>query len=402
MNVLSYAAPSEPSSLRLAVVIESFNPAAGGNERSTAQIMQELVGRGHAVTLITGYCARKDEPTGVTVRAMSWKKSSSVLRLERFARFAQRTLADGMFDASLSMTMAVAADVVQPRGGTIRETLLRNIAMRQPGWPQARKRLELMFDAKQNALLRHERQTLANPRVHRIAAVSEYVARQLRQHYRFPADHIVIIPNAAVMPKISDAQRAQWRADLREQFQIGPGTTLFLLAAQNPSLKGYPTLLAALADPTLAQSDVAVLLVGGFDYAQHQAAAQAGVRERVRIVGQSRQMPALYAAADVTVLPTWYDPSSKVVLESLMMGTPAISTAYNGASDHLAPVGHSARGLVVQDPGDAAELAGAMLRLTDPALRQACRQACAGLAEQLSMARHVDALEVVLREAAAR
>ncbi|NJN37038.1 MAG: glycosyltransferase family 4 protein [Nitrospiraceae bacterium] len=138
----------------------------------------------------------------------------------------------------------------------------------------------------------------------------------------------------------------------------------------------------------------------------------------LRFVGPTKQMPALFCAADVTVLPTWYDPSSKVILESLMMGTPALSTAYNGASDHLnahapaepgfskgtsgaARTNHT-RGLVVQDPGNADELAAAMLQLCDPNFRAACSAACLGLAEQLSMTRHVAALETVLTESAQR
>ena len=34
----------------------------------------------------------------------------------------------------------------------------------------------------------------------------------------------------------------------------------------------------------------------------------------MRLIGPTRQMAELYCAADVTVLPTYYDPSSKVVI----------------------------------------------------------------------------------------
>jgi UDP-glucose:(heptosyl)LPS alpha-1,3-glucosyltransferase len=113
-------------------------------------------------------------------------------------------------------------------------------------------------------------------------------------------------------------------------------------------------------------------------------------------------MPSLYAAADVTVLPSFYDPSSKVILESLMMGTPAISTTYNGASDHLTPPDGSPRGLVIDDPADPRKLADVMIRLADADFRGACAEACTGLADQLSMKRHVDQLEQVLYESVPR
>jgi len=102
----------------------------------------------------------------------------------------------------------------------------------------------------------------------------------------------------------------------------------------------------------------------------------------------------------VTVLPSWYDPSSKVILESLMMGTPAISTVFNGASDHLDPPGGPQRGCVIDDPGDAVQLGDAMTKLADADFQRRCAVSCAGMADQLSMRRHVDALEKVLLETA--
>ena len=111
-------------------------------------------------------------------------------------------------------------------------------------------------------------------------------------------------------------------------------------------------------------------------------------------------MSQLYCAADVTVHPTYYDPSSKVVIESLMVGTPAISTRYDGSSD-LIEDQHGTRGRVVPEPDDVEGLAQAMQDLADPKERKACRMAIDGQTRGLSMKEHVDRLEEVLREAAA-
>ena len=297
------------------------------------------------------------------------------------------------------MTMAVPASVLQPRGGTVRETLERNVAMRGGGWPGTKKRIELALNSKQQLLLRLERRTLADPRVQRVAALSRYVVRQLEEHYRYPAERTVVIPNAAVMPPVDDETRATWRRSIRRSFGVADGEVAYLFAAQNPGLKGYPTLLNALATVRERGVPAVLLLAGRFAYKEHKKAADAGLRGHVRFVDQTSHMQELYAAADVTVLPTWYDPSSKVVLESLMMRVPAISTAYNGASDHLLPEDAPPRGEVIADPGSDAQLADAMIRLADAERRAACAAACEGLDEALSMRRHVDALERVLAEA---
>ncbi|MEM7576573.1 MAG: glycosyltransferase family 4 protein [Planctomycetota bacterium] len=394
------------SPMRIAVVIERYNPQAGGAEKSTAQIVEQLVQRGHAVTLIAGACKPDHDPPGVEVRCLAYRKSSSPIRLWRFARWAKRELLLLQADASLSITMAVPASVVQPRGGTIRETLERNIALRTPGWKQRKKRIEIALDPKQRLLLRLEKRTLNDPAVHAVACVSRYVAQQLHQHYAFPADRCVVIPNASVMPAMPSKQRLQRRDEIRHVFGIAEDATVFVFAAQNPKLKGIDTLLPALrsiVDRGKVRNPV-LLLAGAYDFGVQQRVAELGLRDGVRLLGQTSDMAGLFAAGDITVLPSWYDPSSKVVLESLMMGVPAITTAFNGAGDHLGPSDHDpntpVRGRVIADPRDAAALAAAMADLADPTEHARCVTNCAGLADQLSMARHVDALEALLREAA--
>ena len=44
-------------------------------------------------------------------------------------------------------------------------------------------------------------------------------------------------------------------------------------------------------------------------------------------------MPHVYAAADVFLLPTLYDPFANVTLEALAAGLPVITSAQNGASE---------------------------------------------------------------------
>ena len=409
--------------MKIAIVIESFDPHAGGLERSTAQIAEELAGRGHEVTLLAGGCRDVDCLPGVKIMAMAKRKRASALRLWLFVRWVKAKLAAGGggdedavgaddsgvsggagFDVSLSMTTAVPAAVLQPRGGTVRETLERNIAMRPTLLAQLTKRVSVWLNPKQQLLLYYERQTFADAGLAKIAAVSGYVTRQLQTHYELPTEKVELIPNAAVMPKVGPKQRAEWRERIRSSFDIADDVTVFLFAAINPRLKGFEPLMKATALLKERGVPAVVLLAGDFWHGQNRYAASLGVRDRVRFVRHTKQIQSLYAAADVTVHPTFYDPASKVVIESLMMGVPAISTAYNGASDLILPdgeAGENVRGRVIPDPADAVALADAMEALTDPVERKKCSKAAKGLDGQLSMQAHVDRLEGVLRDAAA-
>lgn len=402
MNADSTGAEPKVAPLRIAVVIERFNPQAGGNERSTSEIAQRLAERGHAVTVICSTGDASAVPSGVELVSHGRGKPRTSLQLRGFRKWALHRLEEGGYEVSMSVTMAVPATVLQPRGGTVRETLERNIAMRKPGFAQARKRLMLKLNPKQQTLLALEKKTLADPAVQAVAAVSGYVARQLEQHYGLSDEQVVVIPNGAACPDMSDEQKANARRDIRKAMHIPAEATLFVFAAQNPRLKGFGPLIGALRRLKDKGHHAVVLLAGQYRYTHQSWVAEMGVREQVRMIGPTREMPTLYAAADVTVLPTFYDPASKVVLESLMLGTPAISSGYNGASDFIAPEGGPLRGRVVADPADEARLAEAMAEMCDPAARAACIAAMGGVAEQVSMQTHVDRLERLLDRVALR
>lgn len=386
--------------MRIALIIEHFHPDAGGNERSVAQIATGLVDRGHEVTILAGACRDVTVLPGVTIKRFRGRKSASVQRLLVFSRWARQMLATEAFDVSLSVTVAARGDVFQPRSGTVRETLDRNIAMRHSAASRATKRLLLKLNAKQQALLAMERRLLADPNVRRIVAVSRYVADQFRRHYGLADDRMVVIPNGAVMPKLSDEQRATYRRQVRQAFGISDDAVVYLFAAHNARLKGLGPLLRATRKLVREGAHPIILAAGRLGYGAHETLHDHGLGAHVRLLGPTREMAGLYAAADVTVLPSFYDPASKVVIESLMLGIPAISTAYNGASELIAPDHLPPRGRVIADPADHDALAAAMTELADPATRAQYRLATEGLAEQLSMARHLEALERVLQDVA--
>jgi UDP-glucose:(heptosyl)LPS alpha-1,3-glucosyltransferase len=386
--------------MNIAIIVERYDPAGGGAERSTDQIAQQLVSRGHRVTIFTGTVG-DDLPNTIEVHPYLTRGRLSAISLAGFVKWTRQRIDEGGFDVDMSVTTAAPAAVVQPRSGTLKETFERNIAIRQRAAGQLSKRVELLLSPKRQMLLRLERATTSDPRVRTFLCNSEYVARQLREHYRVADDRLEILPNASVMPAMSEADRIRWRRDIRSTFHIADNELVCLFAAYNPRLKGLDTLLHALQQLQSRGVAVKALLAGGIGYGEQQRCEQLGVRDRVAIIGPTQRMHALYCAADLTVLPTWYDPSSKVVIESLMMGVPAISTRYNGASDLIdRDDGSQSCGRVISNPADAAELADAIAELADPAERSRCAAATEGLAERLSMKVHVDRLEQVLRDCA--
>lgn len=382
--------------MKLALVIEKYDPSGGGAERSTRQIAQELVTRGHQVTVICAQCPIQTDGDVLIGKLPNTGKLTAA-RLKRFANWAKSQLSQDAFDATISMTTAVPAMLLQPRSGTALETMHRNMAIYQPG-SRFIKQFFNTLSPKKRALLSLERQTLSDPSVKHIAANSSYVARQLAEHYAIDSAKVTVIPNAASLPDFTIDQRAIWRKQVRDGYRISDEKVVCVFAAMNPILKGLTPLMHAFAKLIEVQMPVVLMFAGKFKKQYIDMADALGVRDQVRFVGPSNEMVKLYAAADVLVHPTFYDPSSKVVIEALMMGIPAISTSYNGASDMIIPEDGDPRGRVITDPSDAQALAQAMIEMIDANQRKACSDATVGLADTLSMTVHVEQLIKLLEE----
>ncbi len=110
-------------------------------------------------------------------------------------------------------------------------------------------------------------------------------------------------------------------------------------------------------------------------------AASLGVADRVTIEPPRADIPAAFAAADVFLFPTRYEPFGMVIAEALASGVPVVTSGRAGAADLIRD---GASGWVVGDPEDAAAFAVAVDRILDdpagwPAMSAAARDAVRGL-----------------------
>jgi glycosyltransferase involved in cell wall biosynthesis len=123
-----------------------------------------------------------------------------------------------------------------------------------------------------------------------------------------------------------------------------------------------------------------------------------GVASRVHFAGRTDDPYAFYRAADFFVLPTRHDPCSLVVLESLVMGVPVISTVFNGACEIMT---NGIHGFVLENPSEVAPLARAMDEMADDARRRGMSEACLALRTPLSFDVHLNRLEAIYQAARA-
>lgn len=255
------------------------------------------------------------------------------------------------------------ADVYQPRGGSYPEAVIRNAASFDNTAMRIFKLLTSVTNFRRTSLWRAEKRVCKNSDAPVVAALSEYVKNQFKKHYNLPDERIFVIPNGirpfAVVDKVkSDRLRRQIFDKLNIKQADEP--VLFLFGAHNFRLKGLAPLVKALAvlNNKFTKRPAYVIVSGrGSATKYRRLAERLGVKDKILFLGSAGSVRYLLAVCDIAVLPTYYDPSSRFVLEALGAGRPVITTKYNGACDLFTADRH---GKVFDSPDDVDSLAGAM------------------------------------------
>ena len=371
--------------MKIALVVEWLDAWRGGAERSTLQFLHHLMGTGVDLHVFTR--SRPSPTPGLAVHTISGASMSRTRQSVTFARRVERMLQADAFDVVHAISPCRGADIYQPRGGTVAETIERNLALRKAPTARSVKRYANRFNFKQRYLLAMERALLRDPRGPTIVAISDYVVDQLKRHYAVPDDRIRMIYNGVDVDPATAKERNHDRRAIRREYDVAYRDCLVLLIAHNFRLKGIQRWMEAQAALLKRGiTDVRSIVLGKGDSERwHRLAARLGIQDHLAFAGPSDRVPAFHHAADVLVHPTYYDPCSRVVIEAMVAGLPCVTTRWDGASEMIED---GRNGYTIDDPWNVAALVDRIDRLRDAPHRQALGYAARAIAERVSMARH--------------
>lgn len=345
--------------MKIALIIERMDIQLGGAERSISELSQALSDQGLDVTLLAAR-GRSDSIHGHVLCEGSGNRTSHTT----FAKALKTHLCSHSYDIVHSVLPFDFADIYQPRGGTYAETIEQNAASFQNPLVANIKRRLAFTNRRRQQWLAAERSLSSGPKGPVIAALSQYVVRQFKQHYRTPDDRVVLITNGVRIPPAFDLDSVDaFRMTLFDRLNLPSESSavLFLFAAHNFRLKGLKPLLHAFAH---ARRSNRVLLIAGHgnQAPYHRLIEKLGLQHQVLFLGNVSTVELALAVSHVAVLPTFYDPASRFIIEALAAYKPVITTRFNGACDLFEPNRH---GLVIDTPTDIPALALALNTLTD-------------------------------------
>jgi len=248
--------------LRIAVVIERIEVWRGGAETSTMELSRLLTERGHEVHFIT--TTNSQSLPDITVHTLPRPAVMRSRRTAAFARHAAAFLKKHDFDIVHAISPLLGADVYQPRGGLLAETMARNVATRSTASRRLFKRAMLAMNVKQRALLELER-GIFQPDGPIIACVSDYVARQCATFYEVRPPRTRVVFNGVNIPHLEAQEHLRQRSELRREYGIAEDTLLLLFIAHNFRLKGLHPLIETVSRLSVSGFHPFHLLVVGRD-----------------------------------------------------------------------------------------------------------------------------------------
>ncbi len=225
------------------------------------------------------------------------------------------------------------------------------------------------------------------------------VKRDVMTRHDVPDAALRVIYNGVDLERFHPCRRETEGRRVRREAGLEDGQRVALFLGTGYARKGLDRALRAFAVAAASRPELRLLVVG-YDSGRatfEREATRLGVAPRVRFLGGRRDAEACYAAADLYVLPTRYDPFASSTLEALASGLPVVTTATNGASELLS----LAAGSVLADPDDPAELAAALLRWSEPSRARDSASAARALAERHPESRTVGESAALLEEVGA-
>jgi UDP-glucose:(heptosyl)LPS alpha-1,3-glucosyltransferase len=355
---------NENKKIKVALILERANVALGGAERSIFELRMALSALGLEVIIL----AAKGGTDSKKIKILCQNKPGKRVGFHAFKRALKKHLAQNPYDIIHSVLPFNFADVYQPRGGSFVEAVNQNAQSYQNKLLTSCKKTTAFANYRRTIMLRAEKKLCRKSKGPLVLALSRYVAEQFRKHYDLAPERIVILPNGVKTNKPVDSGQAdKLRAQILAQLHLkeADNPVFFLFVANNFRLKGLSSLIKAmhLALPEKTDRKPYLVVAGSAPTHKYRSLAKkCRVQNKIIFIGPVRKIQNALAITDVAVLPTFYDPSSRFILEALAAQKPVITTTFNGATDMFVANRH---GKVIDTPENITALAQAISYFTD-------------------------------------
>lgn len=340
--------------MKIALNIESFSASKGGGEGYANNFALQLVRNGHEVHVFSSLL--KGHPAYITPHNVKIIRFPRFLRVLSFPYRSEKMLSKNTFDIIMGFGGTWFADIYRPGGGTERGWFIQNLDSINNSFLRNLNMAARRISPTNLAGFYVDRRIFRSRKLKLVIANSNMVKKDIMRFYDFPENRIKVVYNGVDINKFTPANRETLGVETRKSFGIENNEILILFIANNFRLKGLHCLIKASSILKKKTKEPFRLIVAGRGNASRymSLAVKSGCAENLIFTGQIDSPGKLFAAADIFVHPTFYDPFANVCLEALSSGLPVITTRHNGSGELITD---GEEGFVINEPSETGILA---------------------------------------------
>lgn len=312
--------PKEIPRKKLIVIKKEFSPF-GGAENYLQQIIKHLK-KDHEIHFFANKWVNTD---GIFFHKVSTKTFTPFMSGLSFNCNVCSLLRSVNADCVVSFERTTCQDIYRAGEGCHAEWLkIRSFI--EPLF----KRLSFKINPRHLSLLALEKKLFETTPL--IIANSNMVREQIMHHYAVDRNRITIIYNGVDLKRFTPENRLMWRKSLRKSLSIPENSPVVLFVGSGFERKGLNTLVESIS--FIKDIDLKVLVIGKGNVDKYRMQArEKAISDKILFLGPQIEIEKYYAAADLFVLPTLYDPFSNATLEAMASGIPVITTKNNGVAE---------------------------------------------------------------------
>ena len=362
--------------MKIAIIRQKF-VLYGGAEQFADSFIHQLAESGHEVHIFANSWAPSHH-SNIHHHFVATLHFNAFVRTLSFARSVAQKIREQHFDIIQSHEKTWKQDVYRAGDGCHIKWLSQRSRNLSPF-----QNLFLSLNPFHQLILKLEKNIFESGKCKKIIAISQMVKNDILENYKCPPENIAVVYNGVDLKRFHPDNKNTYRKLIREKLEIPESATLILFVGSGFERKGLQFLLQSTA--YLKDKNWRLLLMGKGKFEKYMRFAPAEKRTQIIAKEPDPEIEKYYAAADIFILPSIYEPFGNANLEALATGLPVITTEYCGAADII---NDKKNGLVIKDPFNPEEIAEKIRYLFTPSTREKIGENARELAEQFPLERN--------------
>ncbi|MFH0888252.1 MAG: glycosyltransferase family 4 protein [Planctomycetota bacterium] len=431
--------------MRIAFVIYNYSESKGGVERYAYHLAEYLAKEGNEIHIFCHQAFEQPKSDRIILHTVPAFPFYPPLKYFFFARNVAGMLKEDKFDIiqhfgrtyyqDARLTGSSARQVYRVGSGCHWEYLKH----RHPSMKNIFGRAIQYLNPRNRIIMSLEKKSFDSGAYKKIICISNKVKEEVQRYYHIPDEDINVIYNGIDLARFNPSGKNKYRAETRNELGITENEVVLLFVGSGFERKGLRYAIEGLAavpenlraplertiirdkdkhisphpdrelsnaprgtsglrssENLLLRANIKLLVIGKGNVNKYQALAKRhGIGNQVLFPGAQSQIERYYAASDILLFPTLYEPFGNVCLEAMASGLPVITTRIAGASEII---NNAIDSFIIDEPSDTKAIAEKIIFLLDKVWRENMGKVASLCASKYSMENNFKAVKEVYNQ----